>query len=367
LSAVLVAVAAARAAAQGAGGTAMLIGTIRDSTGAPIASAEIVLREKGQILKSVRTNDRGEFGLTDVSPGAYTVWFRRLGFHSVDYNWAARFGARDSVKVTLSAVARSLDPVVVREREDNLMKGSSSLLGLVVDTDGNAIPEAAVELVGADRSGMTRENGGFLFKPLPLGPYVLRVRKLGYAPAMVSMNLQNGDEREIIVKLRRLSTTLDAVTTLAQSGYSHADQQALDALDQRLRWRGVRNYVLGPEDLKHYEGLPLDYASKALGVQGKEAMLSHRGPSSIIAAGTASASGGGLFMASGDACVLVNGKYFEKRPLSSYNIKDVELLEIYPSKSEDTRTVRDKMLRPCEEQPDGKHLTWYVLWMKGYK
>jgi hypothetical protein len=343
----------------------MLIGTIRDSTGAPIPSAEIVLREKGQILKTVRTNDRGEFGLSDVMPGAYTVWFRRLGFHSVDYNWAARYEARDSVRVTLSAVARSLDPVVVREREDNLMKGSSSLLGLVVDTEGNAIPEAAVELIGADRGGMTRENGGFLFKPLPLGPYVLRVRKLGYAPAMVSMNLQNGDEREIIVKLRRLSTTLHAVTTVAQSGYSHADQQALDALDKRLRWRGVRNYVLGPEDLKHHEGLPLDYASKALGVQGKEAMQSHRGSTSINSAGTSGSSG--LFQAGGDACVLVNGKYFEQRPLSSYNIKDLELLEVYPSKSEDTRTVRDKMLRPCEEKPDGKHPTWYVLWMKGYK
>jgi carboxypeptidase family protein len=345
----LVTVPRAGAIAQGTAGTATLIGTIRDSTGAPIASAEIVLREKGQILKSVRTNDRGEFGIADVAPGAYTVWFRRLGFHSVDYNWAARFGARDSVKVTLSAVARSLNPVVIREREDNLMKGSSSLLGLVVDTDGNAISEASVELVGADRGGMTRENGGFLFRPLPLGPYVLRVRKLGYAPAMVSMNLQSSDEREIIVKLRRLSTTLDAVTTLAQSGYSHADQQALEALDRRLRWRGVRNYVLGPDDLRRYEGLPMDYAVKALGVQGIEAMK------------------GGGSKPSDDVCVLVNGRTFERRPLSSYNINDFELLEIYPSKSEDTRTVRDKMLRPCEEQPNGKHLTWYVLWMKGYK
>lgn len=70
--------------------------------------------------------------------------------------------------------------------------------------------------------------------------------------------------------------------------------------------------------------------------------------------------------AAGDACVLINGWQFEMRPLSSYNVDDIEMLEIYPSKSEDTKTVRDHMSRPCEEKPDGGHLTWYVLWLKGH-
>lgn len=67
----------------------------------------------------------------------------------------------------------------------------------------------------------------------------------------------------------------------------------------------------------------------------------------------------------GDACVLVNGRQFEMRPLSSYNINDIEMLEVYPSGTEDTRTVRDRMPRPCDEGPRGTHPIWYVLWLKG--
>jgi hypothetical protein len=53
------------------------------------------------------------------------------------------------------------------------------------------------------------------------------------------------------------------------------------------------------------------------------------------------------------------------RPLRSYDIDDIELLEVYPSKTEVTRTIGDRMHRPCEERLDGSHRTWYVLWFKG--
>jgi len=73
--------------AQPALAPATLAGVVRDSTGAPIADAEVVVRE---LTQGTRTNARGEFTLRDILPGAHQVWFRRLGYRSVDYNWDAR-------------------------------------------------------------------------------------------------------------------------------------------------------------------------------------------------------------------------------------------------------------------------------------
>jgi len=347
---------------------AVLTGAIRDSAGAPVASAEIFLRESGKDIRSLRANDRGEFTLGDVVPGTYVVWFRRLGYASEEFNWAARGDHRDTVTVLLRAIPRGLSPVVIREREDQLMRGSASLLGLVVDADGKAVEEASVDLIGADRGGETRANGGFLFKPLPLGPYVVRVRKIGYEPQMVTMNLQDGEDREVIVRLRPLATTIDAVNIMSASGYGAMQQSALADLDKRLRWRGTRNVVLGPDDLLHYEGLSLDYASRFTGIGVVEAMKAHRTASRHIdPRGTASTTGSNLFTADDDACMLINGLDFELRPLSSYNVNDIEMLEIYPSRSEDSRTVSFRMHGACMENPDGSHPTWYVLWLKGRK
>ena len=167
-----------RASAQVPAGTASLAGVIRDSAGAPIAGAEVILRENDVTLRSVRADGRGAYTLAGVKPGRYSVWFRRLGYHSADYNWAAKFDERTDLPVTLHHIARTLNAVVVRETEDKLMKGNSSLLGLVLDEEGKPVAEAGVDLVGADRGAGTRENGGFLFKPVPLGTYVLRVREL---------------------------------------------------------------------------------------------------------------------------------------------------------------------------------------------
>src|SRR6476620_5111320 len=174
-----------------------IAGVVRDSTGAPIPDAEIVVRE---LTQGTRTNTRGEFSLRDVPPGAYQVWFRRLGYRSVDYNWEARPGERTEVTVILHAIPRTLDPVVVRAEEDGRLKGTSSILGLVVDSAGTPIDEAEVQLVGANRVGVTRPNGGFLFRPLPVGQYLMRVRKLGYAPTNMTLNLVDRDDREVIIK-----------------------------------------------------------------------------------------------------------------------------------------------------------------------
>jgi hypothetical protein len=355
----LVALRAAGAFAQAAPAVApsTLAGIVRDSSGRPVSDAEVILRDAN---RGTRTNDRGEFTLADVPPGKYLVWFRRLGYTSVEYNWLARSGERTEIRVKLTPIARALDPVVVRAEEEKRAKGRSSILGLVVDTEGKPIDEAEVQLVGADRAAVTRENGGFLFRPLPVGNYVVRVRKLGYEPNIITLELQDADDREVIVRMHPLAASLDPMTVTERSGYGR-DQQRYDDLDRRMRWHNFRSYVLGPDELRRYQGLPLDWAAKAIGVPSG---VKNRGPTSISGRGTSAPRG---MPDDESACILLNGKTGLYQPLRSFNVKDIELLEIWPGGTEITGTVGDRVHDPCKPISLLSHPTYYVIWLKGDK
>jgi hypothetical protein len=360
----LAAVLAAGAFAQAAPiPLALLGGVVRDSAGQPIAGAQISLRAG---TASTRTDSAGAFTLSDIEPGARRVLFRRLGYASVEYNWAARSGERTEVTVSLRAIPKTLDPVVVQAQEDARFRTASSMLGLVVDTAGAVIPEAEVQLVGANMGGVTRANGGFLFKPLASGSYVVRVRKLGYAPATLTLQLVQNDDREVVIRMRPLATDLEPVVVTEKSGYGR-DQLAWDELERRKRWVDFHSRMLGPEDLKGFYGLSLDYATGRMGLYrptpppNRAQHINPSGTSRRLPAGS-------LGTDTGDACILLNGRDPVERPLRVYSTNDVELLEVYPSGTDITGTVgahfSSSRCRPTSllETP-----TYYVLWLKGDK
>ncbi len=361
-SALLATVLPARAASQATTGT--LAGFVRDSAGAPIANAEVVLVQTGVELRRIIADEGGHFVLGNVSPGIYVAWIRRMGFASAEYNWAAVVDKRDSVTATLRTIPHGLDAVVVRAKEDKDMKGSAQILGLVVDTEGKPVAEANVELVGADRAGETLENGGFLFRPLPVGPYVVRVRKLGYVPQSVTMQLQQGEEREMVVRMHPLTGNLATVKIVAASGFDSRAEVALKDLDTRLRWRSARDVVLGPNELMRFKGQSLNWVNSAFGMT-QRATFRSRGVRSINPAGTSGKVGAQTLGAEGDACILENGTHFVRQPLWSYNMSDIELLEIYDTYGDDSRTVDFHMTGRCMRGADGTHPIWYVVWLKG--
>ena len=338
---------------------ATLAGVVRDSTGAPIADAEVVVRE---LTQGTRTNARGEFTLRDIPPGAHQVWFRRLGYRSVDYNWEARPSERTEVTVVLHAIPRTLDPVVVRAEEDRRLKGSSSILGLVVDSAGTAIDEAEVQLVGANRVAVTRPNGGFLFRPLPVGPYLIRVRKLGYAPTTMTLSLVDQDDREVVIKMRALPVKLDAMVIAERSGYA-PDDHALEDLDKRMRWQNFRSIVAGRDQLDKFGTMGMDQVVAGLGATGATASamaLSNHRPRFGQTGARKLASG------FGDECILLNGKTQLHQPLTTFSAAQVEMVEVYPPKSEVTGTISTKMRTPeCQARSLFEHPTYYVIWLRG--
>jgi hypothetical protein len=193
---------------------------------------------------------------------------------------------------------------------------------------------------------------------------VIRIRKLGFEPSVVKLNLVAGDDREVIIKMKRISAKLDPVVVTARSGYDSRDQQVWDDLEKRMRWKSFKNPILGPEDLKRFRGADLDLVVKGM-------LLSHSqtkgypvnpnrpnqpAPSRLDSFGS-------------DECILLNGKTPMKRPLRVFDTDQIDLLEIYPPYTEFTGTVGWYMERygPCKPQNLLQHPTYYVIWMKGAK
>jgi hypothetical protein len=355
--------------AQTAGGQGRhsITGVVRDSAGPPLADAEVLLIREGASVRSVRTSRNGAFTIDSVAAGLYTVWFRQVGWASVNYRWDTSEEARTEVRISLRRLAKTLNPVVIREAEDRGMRQSAGLLGLVLDGENNPVDEVTVEIVGTSIGGVTRPNGGFLFKPIPSGSYVVRARKIGYSPANYTMSLIPGEERELVLRLQRLATSLDAVQITELSGFG-SGQTMLADLGRRLRWHGVSNFVLGPDDLRRYGTRGLDEVGKRIGVDFKEMVSARRrgGPRSINGASIGVGVGSsGVGRAQGDACILLDGKFAVSRPLSSFVASEIELLEIYPTRTEVTETISDRMHGSCAKSPSGDHPTYYVIWTRG--
>lgn len=340
-----------------------LAGVVRDSSGTPLVAVEVVLPDAS---RGARTDSIGRFTLGNVAPGSYQVWFRRLGYASVQYNWAARPGQRMEIAVTLRPLPRSLDPVIVRAEEDKRMRGRSSISGMVVDSLGLPVDEAEVQIVGAGRTGMTRENGGFVFKGMGVGSYVVRVRKLGFAPNDVKIQLLDGDDRQLVVTIRELDGQLSPVVVNERSGYGKS-QVAWDELEQRQRWHSGRAVLLGPEDLKRYHGMALDQALQYSDVTGAEqaaAMFSGGRVTSIYPSAVQGPPAARTSDAATDVCMLVNGRDYRYGPLRQFSASDIDFIEVYPARTEPTGTVAAHMAGPCIPTDLDDHPTYYVIWLK---
>jgi len=338
---------------------ATLVGVVRDSAGNGVRDVEVLLRGTSF---ATRTNEKGEFTLSGVAPGSYRAFFRRLGFRSVEYNWMPDPGERTEVSVGLEPIPQNLDPIVVRAEEDKRFAAHASIQGIVVDSAGNPIPEAEVSLIGSGGAGMTRSNGGFLFKPLAVGTYVIRVRKFGYAPATLTVELHQDDDREVYIKMHALAAGLDPVVVYEKSGFKK--NVAWDDLERRRRWVDASSRIIGPDELRKFAGLGLDDIAKATllpRTDGSQARTPARFRPDATQAPTSSSS------MSGDVCILLNGTLAVQHPLSWYRADEIELLEIYPVNTELTGTVSKRFMGSCAPLSILRHPTYYVVWLKGAK
>jgi len=385
--------------------TAAIAGLVRDSTGAPIGDAEVVL---GALQRGARTDAQGWFTLEGVPPGEYQIHVQRLGYAWVEFRWAARAGERTEVAVTMPVAPRVFDSVVVEGRAPRSSAGGAQLSGLVVDTTGVQLPGVQVQVIGSGLTMTTADNGRFLFAGLAQGTYLLRARRIGFAPVTVSVWVGAGARNAIAVRMKSLGVMLDTVKVLAASGFGK-NESAWKDFDARIRWShaSTRSVTLMGADLAKLGKLPLDLALRYTGAVALGVLPGMETPSvtgittKIPAAINAdpNSSGGGdevpdmngghkasrVMTGTGPSsdiqdttsvCILLNGSEPLREPLRMFNASDLQAVEVYAPvtpmsdaapESDVTRSIEARMrsIPTCTPGIEGGHPAYFVVWLKG--
>jgi hypothetical protein len=91
------------------------------------------------------------------------------------------------------------------------------LTGRVADSSGHPIMKAEIAVLKTTIRTQSRDDGGFELPSLPSGAVELMVRRVGYSPSKVALDLGAGELRDIRVLLTPVVTTLDSVSVTASA------------------------------------------------------------------------------------------------------------------------------------------------------
>ncbi len=126
-------------------------------------------------------------------------------------------------------VASGMPPARIARAADTAH--AARLTGRVVQPDSTPVSGAAVGLVGTHDTATTDGAGHFTIRSAQSGPYLVSVRRLGFQPARIAVNLSSRDEREVSVTLVRTVPLLPTVTTTAAERAAYRTV----GFEQRLR------------------------------------------------------------------------------------------------------------------------------------
>ncbi|WP_158617710.1 carboxypeptidase regulatory-like domain-containing protein [Corallococcus sp. CA049B] len=152
---------------------------------------------------STQTNAQGQFSLTGVPTGTYTLRAQLNAYVPYEQQVEIRAGAQTSVTQTLS-----------RER--------GSVAGTFLLEGGASAGDIAVQLVGTDHSTLTDAEGRFTFTGVLTGTYTLRASREGYAQYEQQVEVRANAQTSVTQTLTRERGSV-AGTVLLEGGVGVAN------------------------------------------------------------------------------------------------------------------------------------------------
>jgi hypothetical protein len=246
-------------------GRSVVVGRVTDpDTGAPRSGAEVfvawtdieVSKKKG-----IETTPQVYQGTADAT-GA----FRVCGIPS-DIE-AVIFASHDNASTARIPLASRESEVVVR----NLTLATPGLsatrratvTGKVVTGSGGPVANANVTLAGTDRTTKTNSRGEFTLGALPLGSQSVVVRRIGYSPTTVPVELRSSEAHHIEAVLSEYALVIDPTYViaqrdrgLAQVGFTQRRKRGLGAFRSRSEFERD-NPVYLSDIIGKMRGLRLD-------------------------------------------------------------------------------------------------------------
>ena len=82
---------------------------------------------------------------------------------------------------------------------------AATLVGLVRDSAGRPVPMVEVWLRGTDLRTHSADNGGFRLPGAPPGAVTVALRRMGFEPATINLQLRPGQIDSLVVSITRVS------------------------------------------------------------------------------------------------------------------------------------------------------------------
>ncbi len=253
------------AAAWRARGPAMLTGRIREAdSGAPATGAKVSLvwyeiSAVGTIRKSTRVRESpvgpdGIYricGLPAELEGKAQVIRGGVTSGDVPIVFGQDLVALRSMSV---AAAGTIVTEAIAPQPDSTGKpaeappppkvfGTARLTGRVVNKANQPITAARVQLEGANRAALTRDNGEFVLDSLPAGTQTVSVRKLGFALTEVAVDLSSRDASRVTIAMDDFVPVLETVRVSASR------TRALDDIGFTRRKRSSSGWYMDGEEV----------------------------------------------------------------------------------------------------------------------
>ncbi len=167
-----------------------VVGVVRDATGRPIADAVVYL---AGVRREARTRADGAFRLSIPARGRYTVGARKLGYRGVSEEVRLDTGVT-RIDLEMERLPDFLSSVITTANRGGLS-------GVVLDTDGNPVPNATVQPIGGG-VGATRTNAqGEFFLGVKGGTYLLRLDKAGLRRQIVGVTVPKDSGRRMVATM----------------------------------------------------------------------------------------------------------------------------------------------------------------------
>ena len=161
-----------------------LRGTLRDSTGRAMADVEVAYKNV-----STRTDSAGNFSLAPVPTGRITVRFTK---------GRNQLGELEALVTSDTTSAVQIEALADRAE-------TRTFAGTVVDSGGAPIRNAAVEVIPELASARTDSLGRFVIRGMPARRHLVRVRRVGYPPLFLAIDLTDNVSKNARIVLRQFA------------------------------------------------------------------------------------------------------------------------------------------------------------------
>jgi hypothetical protein len=256
-------------------GRSLLVGRIRDpDTGSPVAGASVVVSWTDFEVskrKGIDRSPRMVQGGTDAT-GAYRVCGLPAEVDAMVY---AALGGSSTSRVPVSSISSG---VVIRDlalEDPRTASGRrASIAGTVRNSKGAAVAGATVFLPGMARYTVSDAKGEYSLTGIPTGTRTVTVRRLGFSPANISLDLTSADVHRVDAVLSDYVLIMDPMyviarreKALASIGFTSRKSQGLGQFRVRRDFEGDNPRFLS-DIVGRMQGIHVEYVEGRRIVRG---------------------------------------------------------------------------------------------------